>query len=59
MSVKQATINYIKTMSAGEKAKTKTMLAHSVICGRDYAIKSGIDPSIFSNELKAILEGNE
>ena len=57
MDIKQVAINYIRNMNSSEKQKLKTMLSHNVSCGKDYAIKNGIDPNLFSNELKNTLEG--
>ena len=56
MESKQVAINYIKALTASEKQKTKIMLSHNVSCGKDFAIQNGIEPAIFNNELKSILE---
>ena len=56
MEIRQVAISYIKTLSNSEKEKLKTMLAHDVSCGKDFAIQNGIEPAIFNKELKNILE---
>ena len=56
MEAKITAINYIKTLNSTEKQKTKIMLSHNVSCGKDFAIQNGIEPAIFNNELKSILE---
>ena len=57
MKTRQVAINFIKTLSTAEKDKMKTMLAHNVLCGTDYARKNEIEPVQFTNELKLIFEG--
>lgn len=59
MEAKITAINYIKTLNSTEKQKLKTMLSHKVQCGRDFAIKNNVDPVVFNNELKSILEVND
>ena len=56
MEIKQKAIEYIKALNVGDKGKLKTMLSHGIQCGKDYAVQNGIDPVVFSNELKAVLE---
>lgn len=52
-----AAIKFIKTLSSIDKEKIKTMLGHGIICGADYARQNGIDPIVFSEELRLVFEG--
>ena len=57
METRIAAINYIKSLSESDKEKVKSMLLHGIICGADYARQSGIDPQLFTNELKSVFGG--
>ena len=57
MEVRQIAINFIETLSAGEKEKLKVMLAHGITCGTDYARQNEIEPLQLTEELKLIFEG--
>ena len=52
-------IKYIKSMDINEKERLRIMLFHNIFCGKDFAIKHGIDPIMFNNELKNVLGGNQ
>ena len=57
MEVRQAVINFLKILTQNEKAKILEMLNHGIICGADYARMSDIEPAIFSEDLRRVLEG--
>ena len=56
MEVRQAVINFIKTLSNNEKSKIKEMLNHGIIVGADFARMSEVDPMIFNEDLRRVLE---
>lgn len=58
MSTRKQAIILLKQFSKNDKAKLKTMLDRGILCYTDYAVSHGIDPYIFSAELKSILGGN-
>ena len=57
MELRQAVINFVKTLTNSEKEKMLEMLNHGILCGADYARMSEIEPEIFSADLKRVLEG--
>ena len=57
METRIAAINYIKSLSLKDKEKIKSMLSKGIICGADFARQNGLDPQLFSNELKSVFGG--
>lgn len=57
METRVAAIDYLKTLTKDEKERVKTMLSHGVICGADYARQNGLDPQLFTEELKLVFGG--
>lgn len=57
METRIVAINYIKSLSESDKEKVKSMLSHGIICGADFARQNGLDPQLFSNELKSVFGG--
>lgn len=57
MELRQAVINFVKTLTNSEKEKMLEMLNHGIICGADYARMSDNDPAVFSADLQRVLEG--
>ena len=49
-------INYVKTLTPGEREHVRDMLSHGIICGADYARMNGIAPTEMSRELRQIFE---
>jgi len=57
METRVAAIDFIKSLSKTDKEKIKTMLEHGIICGADYARQCGLNPQLFSDELKEVFKG--
>lgn len=58
METRELAVNFIKSLPYSDREHVKEMLSHGVTCGADYARKNGIEPAVFSNELKAIFGGH-
>jgi hypothetical protein len=56
MNVRKTAINYIKALTARERENLKIMLEHGIMCGADFARENGIEPNLFSAELKNIFK---
>lgn len=57
METRVAAINYLKSRSEKDREKIKVMLEHGIICGADFARQNGLDPQLFSDELKLVFKG--
>lgn len=57
METRVAAINYIKTLSENDRQKVKEMLSRGIICGADWARQNGINPMLFSDELRLVFGG--
>lgn len=58
MSIRKQAINLLKQFNKNDRDKLKVMLDRGIICYTDYALAHGIDPYMFSAELKAVLGGD-